>query len=77
MDGNGTEQPLMDLGNVAQSDVKKWFTDPQNGWAPNAKSTIEGWASPWGKKFKGKGSDAPLIDTGALRQSVSYVIRGG
>lgn len=43
---------------------KAWFTDPRNHWPPNAPSTI-----------KRKGSDRPLIDTGALRQSITYVVR--
>lgn len=43
---------------------KSWFDDPRNGWAPNSPLTI-----------KRKGSDIPLIDTGALRRSITYVIR--
>ena len=43
--------------------VKKWFTNPKNGWAPNAPYTI-----------RMKGSDKPLIDTGALRSAVTGVV---
>lgn len=52
------------LGLLGQSIVKAWFVDPRNGWAPNAPSTIAA-----------KGSDKPLIDTGELRNSISYVVR--
>ena len=49
--------------------------------APNAPITIEGgWMrnKVSGKPFyvKGKGSSAPLIDTGSLRSSITYVIGG-
>ncbi len=43
---------------------KSWFVDPRNRWAPNAPSTI-----------KRKGSDRPLIDTGAMRKSITFVVR--
>lgn len=49
--------------------------------APNAAITISGgWM--WNKvshkpfKVKGKGSSAPLIDTGSLRSSITHVIEG-
>ena len=41
-----------------------WFRDPRNGWAPNKPSTI-----------RRKKSDRPLIDTGALRASITFVVR--
>ena len=46
-----------------QSVSRAWFTDPRNNWAPNAPSTI-----------KRKGSDRPLIDTGALRASIQGIV---
>ena len=52
------------LGLLGQNIVKSWFTDPRNNWTPNAPSTI-----------KRKGSDKPLIDTGALRNSISYAVK--
>jgi len=67
---------LKAVGLQAQNIVKEYFEDPSNGWAPNARSTIEGWMSPWGVFYKGKGSDKPLIDTGALRQSIHFTIDG-
>ena len=63
MNGEDTEKPLMDAGLYAQSKVKSFFL--HNDWAPNAPKTI-----------KRKGSDKPLIDTGALRNSITFVIRG-
>lgn len=42
----------------------RWFTDPRNHWAPNAPSTI-----------RRKGSSKPLIHTGSLRKSITFVVR--
>jgi hypothetical protein len=50
-------------GMLAQNICRAWFVDPRNGWAPNAPSTI-----------RRKGSDRPLIDTGALRQAITYIV---
>jgi hypothetical protein len=63
--GENTENALNDVGQYASGKVKTWFTNSENGWAPNSESTI-----------KKKKSDKPLIDSGALRQSITYVIRG-
>lgn len=41
----------------------RWFDNPLNGWPPNAPSTI-----------RAKGSSHPLIDTGQLRRSITYVV---
>lgn len=60
------EGDLSLVGQEARDDVKDWFTNPKNGWPANAPSTI-----------KAKGSDQPLIDTGALRDAISYVVREG
>lgn len=56
---------LKALGIFAQNVVKDWFDNPANKWAPNAQNTIAQ-----------KGSDKPLIDTGALRRSITYVLGG-
>lgn len=64
-EGKNVEKALIDVGQEAQQDVKDWFNNPQNGWAPNSPETV-----------KRKKSDQPLIDTGALRQSIIFVIRG-
>lgn len=59
------EQPmswlLHRMGNIAQSGVQQYMTDLKD--PPNAASTI-----------RKKKSDNPLIDTGALRQSITYEV---
>lgn len=52
------------LGLYVSSEAKKYFT-AENGWAPNAPSTISA-----------KGSDKPLIDTSNLRNAITYVLEG-
>lgn len=52
---------LEQVGVVAAGAVQEYMTDLRT--PPNAPSTIER-----------KGSDSPLIDTGAMRQSVSYAV---
>ena len=54
---------LKRAGMAGQSAAKIWFTDPRNGWAPNAPSTI-----------RRKGSSRPLIDTAQMRNSLTYVL---
>lgn len=49
-------------GMAGQNAARSWFTDGRNNWAPNAPSTIAR-----------KGSDKPLIDTGALRAAITHV----
>jgi hypothetical protein len=66
MNNENTENALGDVGLYAQSKVKNWFRNSANGWPANSPKTV-----------KKKKSDRPLIDTGALRQSITYVIRGG
>lgn len=56
---------LEKLGLMGQNIVRDWFDNPANGWPENAQSTIDA-----------KKSDRPLIDTGQLRKSMTYVIRG-
>lgn len=65
-EGNGEslERAIRRVGLLAQNKVRAWFTDPQNGWAPNSPKTIHM-----------KGSSKPLIDTGNLRKSIVYVVR--
>lgn len=58
------KQGLRLAGMDAQSRVKAWFTDPRNGWAPNAPGTI-----------RRKKSDKPLIDTAQMRNAIVYVLR--
>lgn len=53
---------LRKAGMLGQNVVRRYFVE-DNGWPPNAPSTIAQ-----------KGSDRPLIDTGELRKSVAYVV---
>ena len=66
--GNGDNAKAMvylkRTGMVAQNACRGWFTNPKNKWAPNSPFTI-----------KRKKSSRPLIDTGALRQSIIYIVR--
>lgn len=58
------EKVLNGLGVLGKSKVQESI---RNGnWEPNAPATI-----------KRKGSSKPLIDTGLMRDTVTYVIRGG
>jgi len=63
-DGGTPEQALNKVGVVAVGKVQKYMTDLRT--PPNAASTI-----------KKKGSSNPLIDSGAMRQSVTYKIDSG
>lgn len=65
LDGNrpAAVRDMKRAGLMGQSVVRNWFTDARNKWPPNAPSTI-----------KRKGSSRPLIDTGQLRASISYVL---
>ena len=55
---------LKRAGLTAQNAVRKWFTDPRNGWAPNSPHTIAR-----------KGSDNPLIDKDEMRKAITYVVK--
>lgn len=65
LDGNtgGVESSLDKAGQYGENAVKAYFTGA-NGWAPNKPATI-----------KRKGSSRPLIDTGALRQAITHVVK--
>lgn len=58
------ERGLKRAGKVAQNAARGWFENPKNKWTPNSQRTI-----------REKGSDRPLIDTGEMRKSITYVIR--
>jgi hypothetical protein len=55
---------LKRAGIAGQNASRAWFRDSRNGWPPNAEKTI-----------REKGSDRPGIDTGAMRDSIVYVVR--
>lgn len=63
-DKEGAENNMLRAALAGQNAARKWFTDSRNGWAPNAPSTVAR-----------KGSDKPLIDTGAMRASIIGVVR--
>lgn len=65
LNGEDYMKSLEDVGLHAKTIVQDYF-EGDNKWPPNAESTI-----------RRKGSDQPLIDTGALRQSITFVIDGG
>ncbi len=58
------DRRLKRAGMLGQNAARAWFTDPRNGWPPNAPSTV-----------KSKGSEKPLIDTGQMRKSITYVVK--
>jgi hypothetical protein len=58
------ERELKLAGTVAVNAAKRYFTDPANGWPPNAPSTI-----------KRKGVDRRNIDSGSLRRALTWVLR--
>jgi len=63
------------LGVWGQTVIKKSFTN--NNWAPNSEVTINGgWINSGGKAVyvKGKGSSRPLIDSGQLRQAITWEV---
>lgn len=66
LDGQNPTPELQKAGMLGQNIAQDWFTNPANNWPANAPATI-----------KEKGSDKPLIDTGELRKSITYVIREG
>ncbi len=56
-------EELQRAGILGANAAKRWFTDPQNGWAPNTPATAAR-----------KGSERPLIDTAQLRRSITYLV---
>jgi hypothetical protein len=56
-------QHLEKAGMLGRQAAQRWFTDARNNWPANSPRTIAE-----------KGSDAPLIDTGQLRRSLTYVV---
>ena len=62
-DMEGFRQDYDLAGLMGQTASINWFDNPKNNWSPNAESTI-----------KKKGSNAPLIDTGAMRKAITYSV---
>jgi hypothetical protein len=55
---------LKRAGMAGSNAAKKWFTDDRNSWAPNAPRTIAE-----------KGSDRPGVDTGVMKDAITYVVK--
>ena len=90
---NGKEpeakQHLRLAGMTGQNAARAWFTDPQNGWAPNSLETARSKALKATGKAKerlnehisagGAVTDVeisrPMIDTAQLRKSITYVVK--
>lgn len=64
LDGSNSSVELNKIGMLGQNIARAWFTSPENKWATNSPLTV-----------KKKGSDRPLIDTGALRKSLTWILR--
>ncbi len=64
LDGSNPTDELNKIGMLGQNIARAWFTSPENKWTANSPLTI-----------KKKGSDKPLINTGSLRKSITYVLR--
>lgn len=83
MSGEPTQakQQLRRVGLMAEGMVKDWFTDPRNNWAPNSPRTIAIKEAKMTKESKaaaiaaGNPLTRPLIDTGQLRKSITFVVR--
>lgn len=72
-DGKTTdaENQLNLVGEWVVGRIRRWFVDPANGWPPNVPSVQKA------KMKKGSTNPRPLIDTGELRKSITYVLMKG
>lgn len=59
---------LEKLGMAEQNKVRSWFVDDKNGWPPNSCLVQKE------KRRKGSTNPRPLIDTGELRKSITYIV---
>lgn len=90
MDSDKTDarRHLKLAGMTGQNASRAWFTDPRNGWEPNTRETserkirtIKGAAKKEAMEQLESGEapesiSRPLIDTGQLRKSIVYVVKG-
>lgn len=79
LEGNRIEalDILRKIGIRAQNVCRAWFVDPDNGWPPNSPRTAAAKIEKYKKSHKGKAGNyepRPLIDTGELRKSITYVL---
>ena len=70
-DGNKSEalRQLELVGTRGRDVSKRWFVNPDNNWPPNSEVVQER------KRRKGSTNPRPLIDTGELKNSISYFVR--
>ena len=68
-DADGMRENLAKAGMAGQNAVKDWFTNPKNGWQPVKPETARR------KERRGATEQRPLIDTGELRNALTYVVR--
>lgn len=70
MEGNFSEatKQLHIAGTRGRDLSKRWFVNPENHWPPNSQTVAER------KRRKGSTIPRPLIDTGELRNSISYFV---
>lgn len=69
-EGNKQEviRQLKLVGMRGQNISRAWFVNPENGWPPNSPGVYRR------KLAKGSTDPKPLIDTGELRKSITYVV---
>ncbi|WP_436663552.1 hypothetical protein ACOALA_13495 [Alicyclobacillus acidoterrestris] len=63
LNGADPSEGLHKAGMLGVNAARDWFYNPENKWPANSPSTV-----------KLKGSDRPNIDTGNLRNSITYVV---
>lgn len=67
-DKSGFEQQMGLIGMRGQKVSRDYFSDPENGWPPNSPSVQA-------RKRRKKSTDPkPLVDTGELKKSITYVV---
>lgn len=90
-DVTGFRTEIEKAGMTAQNAARQWFVNPKNNWAPNTLSTVRRKLSRSKSKTAQEhleefyrrvemgesmdGLDRPLIDTGQMRKSITYVIK--
>ena len=67
-DSTGANKQLEMAGMAGQNAAKDWFTNRSNGWAPVKEETQKR------KAKRGATDNRPLIDTGELRNAITYTV---
>jgi len=67
-DIDGARKHLERAGMAGQNAARDWFTNPANGFEPLLPETARR------KQQRGADIERPLIDTGALRSAITYVV---